>query len=76
LRLLSLDQRFQIGGIASAVRLDPKSVAIGRVFVAVDGVAHVPQRPAEFLFLLALNGDARQGQRHHGENRQDGRCDD
>src|ERR1019366_1302434 len=76
LRFNSLGQFLKRRGIVLGVHLGLKHVQVGGIFVAVDGVAHFPQRLTEFFFFLALNRDPRQGQSHQRENRHDGRRDD
>ena len=62
----------KIGRISLGTDFDLEGAAIGSVFVAVDGVAHGPERTPQVAFLLALDHHSRQGQRHAGEDHQDG----
>jgi hypothetical protein len=48
-------QRVEIGRISSAVHLDLEHALIGRVFVAIDGVADHPQVVAQLVLALPGN---------------------
>src|ERR1019366_6315851 len=63
-----IHQRLEVGRIPLAVRLDLNSSLVGCIFVAVDGVAHLPQVAAEFALLCALHLEFRNRQRRAGQD--------
>ncbi len=54
----TLHQCIHIRRIALAVELDLKRAAIGGIFVAINGVAHLPQVTAQLAFLVPLYGNS------------------
>ena len=67
----TLDQRIEIRRIVATVELGHEGMTVGRVFVAVDGVAHLPQVVPQFPFLFALGPKAGQGNSRGGKDGQD-----
>src|SRR5579871_59280 len=55
LHIDAFHQSLKIRGIVLAVDLGLKATAIGRVFVAVDGIAHLPQGDTQLALLFALD---------------------
>ena len=68
----AVDEGFEVGGIAEAVGLDLDGSLVGGVFVAVDGVAHLPEVAAEFALLFAFDLEAGEGDSCGGEDGDDG----
>src|SRR5579862_12910 len=67
----TLNQSVQIGWIAFAAKFDLKGATVGRIFVAVNRVPHLPEVVAQHALLFALDADPGQWYRHPGQNHHD-----
>src|SRR5690242_3366941 len=72
----ALHQRFEVRRIALRAGFDANQIAVRRIFIAVNGVAHFTKFAPQFSFLLPFHGEARHRHRRRGQNQQDGDGDD
>src|SRR5206468_11935507 len=69
-------QCFQIRRIAFGSHLGLECAAIGGVFVAVDGVTHLPQVTSQLVLSFPLDSYSRQRKSHSGQDDQNRRRHD
>jgi hypothetical protein len=69
-------QRGKVRWVAFAAELHADLVAVCRVLIAVDGVAHFAKVPAQLGFLCANDGELYDGKRCSGKDEQNGSRDD